>query len=332
MSVQQLSFPSRWSSGVLRAQYAARPADATRMLANVSFGGAAASFDAPNLVVPITQLASTIAHESWLGEGKLVRGRVGQIEFTRADDVLFGAVVCSEEPSLEDAARNAYREILSFVRMAGPQRLLRMWNHFPRINEEHRGLERYREFCIGRHDAFREAGYRFDGDVPAASAVGSAGEGLVVYFLTTRGHVEYIENPRQVSAYHYPRIYGPKSPSFARASVRASNAGLEIYVSGTASVVGHETKHAGNLELQVEETVRNLKQVLASATRGVAAEYPGDGRSLFKVYLRHGSDLDAAKRILARDLGDGHEMLFLEADICRRELLVEIEAITRIDL
>ena len=43
-------------------------------------------------------------------------------------------------------------------------------------------------------------------------------------------------------------------------------------------------------------------------------------------YLRHPEHLEAARRAVAADLPDLDSAIFLRADVCRRELLVEIEA------
>ena len=108
------------------------------------------------------------------------------------------------------------------------------------IRDRH-GLERYRQFNIGRQDAFLDSHRGATGNVPAASAIGLAGGPLSVAFLAGATPALAVENPRQVSAYLYPADYGPRSPTFSRA-VRATLSGQEaLFVSGTASIVGHRT-------------------------------------------------------------------------------------------
>ena len=45
-----------------------------------------------------------------------------------------------------------------------------------------------------------------------------------------------------------------------------------------------------------------------------------------KVYLRRPADLPVIKAELAAALGAGTRFIYLQADICRQDLLVEIEA------
>jgi chorismate lyase/3-hydroxybenzoate synthase len=143
---------------------------------------------------------------------------------------------------------------------------------------------------------------------------------LAVYAIAARDSGVQVENPRQVSAYDYPRRYGPRSPSFARATVAA---GL-LLTAGTSSVVGHRSVHGGDVAAQLEETLANLE--------ALALAGGGPGLAMFdrlKVYLRRRSDYELVAARLEREL-PGAQMLFLESDICRGDLLVEIEGVGRV--
>ena len=134
-----------------------------------------------------------------------------------------------------------------------------------------------------------------------------------------------IENPRQTSAYRYPPKFGIHSPSFSRACVLSESAGTNLFVSGTASIVGHETIHPGDVAAQTRETVANINALLDEANRVVgSARYSLDGLK-FKVYVRQPSDFCAIERALAGSLGCSTPV-YLQADVCREDLLVEIEA------
>lgn len=237
------------------------------------------------------------------------------VEVVGTRDLLFGAIAAEERGPLEEISRATYAQLIEQVRDAGFPYFVRMWNYVGSINAiEER--ERYQLFCAGRHDAFISAGYHHDVDLPAASAVGMPGRGLVTYFLAAREAGEQVENPRQVAAYKYPPQYGPKSPSFSRATVWRDL----VFVSGTSSVVGHETVHAGDVEAQLDETLRNIEVVLERTGRTLRDV------TIAKTYVRNPSDYEA---IAARLGGVFAANLFLEADICRKELLLEIECVAR---
>lgn len=230
------------------------------------------------------------------------------------DDVLFGSISVPGTEPIESLTRNVYARLIAHVREQGFPYFLRMWNHVGGINDYDAGRERYQLFCAGRHDAFVDAGYHHGADLPSASAVGMRGRGLVTYFLASREPGVQIENPRQIAAYDYPPEYGPKSPSFSRATVWRDT----VFVSGTSSVVGHKTVHGGDVDAQLEETLRNISAVLvrAGGANVVAA----------KTYVRRAEDYP---RIAARLREVFPANLYLEADICRADLLLEIEAVAR---
>ncbi len=232
------------------------------------------------------------------------------------EGLLFGSIAAVETKPLDELSRDVYSRLIDDVRNAGFPYFVRMWNYVGGINEYEADRERYQLFCAGRHDAFVDAGYHHDVDLPAASAVGMHGRGLITYFLAAREAGVQVENPRQVAAYNYPPQYGPKSPSFSRATVWRDT----VFVSGTSSVVGHATVHHGDILAQLDETLRNIEVVLRATGRTFTNVISA------KTYIRDAGDYE---RIAARLEGVFPANLFLEADICRKDLLLEIECVAR---
>jgi len=265
------------------------------------------------LSIDMLQLGSTMLAEVWRAEGDVKRGIEGDVVFAATDDVVIAAVSCDAHRA-QTAATCVYDRLIAFVRQAGYPHLLRVWNHVSNINEHDEELERYRGFCAGRHDSFSRYGYEMRADLPAGTGVGMNGAGLKTYCIAAREPASSIENPRQVSAYNYPERYGPRSPSFSRATI----AGNVVFVSGTASIVGHETRHEGDVILQLSETLMNLEFVLAAAHARELA--------VAKVYLRHADDYPFVAARL-RIAWPRTKTIFLRADLCRAELLVEVEGV-----
>ena len=134
-----------------------------------------------------------------------------------------------------------------------------------------------------------------------------------------------------MNAYEYPEQYGPRSPSFARATLCESSGGSQLFLSGTASVVGHESRHHGFPELQTQETIENIRTLLAHAegpSHSTNGNRPWD--SCYKVYVRHLEQLPVIQRTLHTSPLASSQILYLQGNLCRRELLVEVEGfITR---
>jgi hypothetical protein len=248
------------------------------------------------------------------------------VQLFRAGRLLLGH---AREPfiSHELALRteSAYRRILAATR---GWHLYRIWNYVPQINISTAGLEHYRAFCQGRSFAFEALlGGAFEPRLPSASAVGSHGNQLEAIFVAGETEPTHFENPEQVPAYHYPIEHGPRAPSFARATVARDGQRTWTFISGTSAIKGHQTIAEGSFAAQVECTLHNLR--LIAATSGLGEDL-GAGRMLrrqFKVYLRHPTDLAVARSELERSLlRTGDVVTYLQCDICRAALNIEIEA------
>lgn len=299
-------------------------------LAVFGFGALApssAAIDDPRyLHVPLSPLREAAApYEVWRSAGPVATGREGAIRYSHDGALMFG-VLEWEEPDggILHASAHAYAALVAFWRDSDYPHLLRIWNYFDAITLGEGDGERYRQFCVGRVRGLGDVDTR---TLPAATAIGSR-DGrrvLQVYWLAAREPGLPLENPRQVSAYRYPREYGPQSPTFARALLPPSPR-VPLLLSGTASIVGHASQHADSLRAQLDETLTNLDSLLGAARERAPTLSPHlDGTSRLKVYVRDAADADAVAAQLEARLGTRVPWLMLHADVCRRELLVEIE-------
>lgn len=278
----------------------------------------------PCVWVELPQLEGDAWYEMWVSDKPVTAKGRDPISFSSDGDFLFGCLVIDDpaEGQLESQTYSAYSAIFDVLDREGYPELLRTWNYFPRINETGQKLERYREFNLGRHEAFFGKGRVItEGRVPAACALGSRQGDMVVCFLAGKIPGVAIENPRQTNAYRYPQDFGPRSPTFARGML----AGGALFISGTASIIGSETVHVEDVSRQLEETIANLHAVIAQARKcGFTAM---DCDELFmNVYLRHAADYPRVRDRLVAEFGGGAHIAWMQADVCRADLLVEIEA------
>ena len=296
------------------------------VLAVIGFGRDAPAVDDPRwLRVGLEPLATTAASdmlEVWRGVAPVRHGRHGELAWSSDGEHLYFSIEVDEAAhgGVEGAAEHAYAQLCAFVASSDAPHLLRLWNYLDAINLGDGDDERYRRFCAGRArgmDAHAPARY------PAATAIGrhDGVRCLQVYGLAARHAGTPVENPRQVSAWRYPREYGPTAPTFARGMRTAS---AELLISGTAAVVGHASRHAGDLEAQLGETIANLESLALEA----GARAPGlDGHSIMKAYVRHDADAAQVAATLKARLPALGGLLLLAGDICRRELLVEVDGV-----
>ena len=226
---------------------------------------------------------------------------------------------------LERAVGDAYTRLLRGLNHPHP---LRIWNYLPRIvDPDQDGLDRYMRFNVGRYQAFKA----FFGDaadfgkvVPAASAVGHSGDELVIFALASRTAGQPITNPRQRTPYHYSKRFGPLPPCFARAMLVEHEQQRLLMIGGTASVRGEDSVHVGDLARQLEETAENLSALLAAA-------FKIDGKlsrlSRLRVYYVHSHDLTEIQASVSQWFRGQQPVEWLQADLCRSDLLVEIEGL-----
>lgn len=296
------------------------------VLAVIGFAPHAAVDDARHLRVPLHGAdAAPLPSEIWQVEGAVRHGRDGDLRWAEGGDYLFLALDLDESVlgGPEAAAEHAYRRLAEAMRGHGYPHLLRAWNYLAAINEGEGDAERYRRFSLGR---LRGMGDWPSSRFPAATAIGHLDPQprLLVYALAARRIGHPVENPRQVSAYRYPRQYGPVPPSFARA-MRVDTRPPMLLVSGTASVVGHASAHEGDAAAQAAETLRNLDALVRAA--GLGERLGACAGIRLKAYLRHPGYLPVLRATLAAAGIAPEAVLFLHGEICRRELLLEIDGI-----
>ena len=259
-------------------------------------------------------------YEVWKSpDGEIEEGLDGKCAWRRSPTFQFVsiAVPCADGDDFEQATEIAYRAILATIQNSAYPQILRMWNLIPQINRGAGERENYKKFCAGRLNAFSHFKLS-DSQFPAASCVGHYNNGIVVYALSSAHETSHIANPRQVNAYSYPEQYGRSSPSFARATSARINGHDLCFISGTASILGHNTVHQGDLVGQLHTTNDNILYLLKEAGQTTQSV-----RSL-RVFIRHPEDFVQVKKMVEHWYPKA-EVVYTHADICRADLLVEIE-------
>lgn len=311
--------------------------------------GAAAGAEAPPWVFALLGAAPALWEEA---EGGFLLRRLEGADRTlwslRVPDAL-----AMDAESFERACAEAYRALGRRVASSVHPYAVRWWNFIPAILEPLGALDhRYMVFNAGRFQALADAGAcggrngaegaESDwGRLATASGVGHAGADFVLHCLSSRSPGHQIDNPRQIPAWRYSLRYGPKPPCFARATRVARSGRPWLLVGGTASVRGEDSFHRDDLQGQLDETLRNLAALVAAAeapSGAPDAPPPDEERALLGRYreLRvyhtrrdQGPQLEAELR---RRLGPGVRLEMFPAELCRPELLVEIEGLAELEV
>ncbi len=233
----------------------------------------------------------------------------------------------STQPINYPLERTIFDIYVNLLKLTEGWNLCRIWNYVPYINDKSRGLENYQSFCKGRSLAFEHFyGADFEVKLPAGTGVGIADDTYAIYFIAVKENITNVENPEQVSAYKYPDRYGPRSPSFARGTVVTLNSEHIGYLSGTASIKGHESIGQGDIGRQFEVTLSNMNLVLERMGFNKALKDSTLYYHTFTIYLRNPSDLPVIQQMVENNFPNSAKVIYLNCDICRSELDIEIEA------
>ncbi len=245
------------------------------------------------------------------------------------------------------ASKNAFEIMNQILQAEGMtfNHVVRQWNYIGDILQTEdtgqRRIQRYQAFNEVRHEYYQR--YRTVSGFPAATGIGMNYHGVIIDFIAITPcnslHIASVFSPHQLNPYAYeqkvligdtPSSHGHKHPPmFDRAKLMVCHEKSVVFVSGTASIIGQETVGKGDIQLQLNTTIDNIKALISqeniNRNCGQAVNVDLLKYKLIRVYIKNMADFDIVKSICTHHFGDC-PAIYLQADICRDDLLVEIEA------
>lgn len=265
---------------------------------------------------PIEQGAGAVAGLSMATRHPYVwvRARVASATRLKADD-------------LSARVAERYRAMTATLQSLGTHPI-RFWNYVPGIVEPMEGgINRYMAFNRGRHQAYGDV-MPPGGELRAsatASAVGIDGPDLVIDCLASTGGGSPVENPRQVASWRYSPRYGPRPPFFARGIRTTLDERPVLLLGGTASIVGEDSCHVGNVAAQIDELLTNMAVLIAQT--GVDQNGALSRLTEARIYVVDPADAELVESAIAARAGDHVRIQTARSRICRPELMVEVEGV-----
>jgi len=307
----------------------------------------------PQAVLPIIASDAALAPlpwvRSWMGDGassSTTRDRDADIDITITcgDELSFVTAIApkarvSDGNAFHQRSAAVYRAIRTAFDNSPHRHVVRMWNHIPGIHDPlDAECDRYMHFNAGRFEAMCEwfgGAESFPQRVPAASGVGHDGQDLIVHALAMREPGTPVENPQQVPAFRYSKRYGPLPPCFARAT-RVARPVPSLLIAGTAAITGEISRHLGDLDRQFALTIENLRILIrAGAGAGTAANSdavdPLIRMQQIRIYVLRSDDFLTVGQLARAAFAPAARVELVRADLCRTDLLVEIEGLARLD-
>lgn len=239
------------------------------------------------------------------------------------------------------SAFNCLQNILSEEKMNFAD-VIRQWNYIEQITkisgDQKSTNQNYQVFNDVRSKFYRNSDFQHG--YPAATGIGMDCGGIAIDIIAARfdnkSSVVALKSPVQLDAYNYSKAvlaennsmadFCRTTPKFERAKVLITSGGKTIFVSGTAAIKGQSSISELSAEVQTEMTIQNILTLISPknlTSHGIAATNPAKITHL-RVYIKFRRDINIVKSICQKHFPHV-PAVFIIADICRPELLVEIE-------
>jgi enamine deaminase RidA (YjgF/YER057c/UK114 family) len=226
--------------------------------------------------------------------------------------------------------------------------VLRQWNYIEGLLDVRlvRGRRRQNYQAFNDVRSLYYAGSTFPSGYPAATGIGQAAGGVILEFVALStpadARVVPLSNPLQADAHRYSAdvlvgdafegIPRKTAPKFERAKLLLAESAGRIFVSGTAAILGERSVGGSDPEAQTRTTIANMAALLdrQMLRRAGAPPVPSSAAiSSFRAYVKRAVDIPGVRQICEAAFGPV-PALYLRSDVCREELLVEIEGVAEV--
>ncbi len=220
--------------------------------------------------------------------------------------------------------------------------IVRQWNYIGHITSSTNEIQHYQAFNEMRARFYDKTNWIQQG-YPAATGIGMCMNGLLISLIAFTSKSDNIriipiDNPLQVAAHHYSqsKLIGKSihnlhaTPKFERAKIILDKSCGICFVSGTAAIRGEESMHCMKADSQTRQTMENI-YFLLSETNLKQYGITDFSTTLIsiRVYIKHMHDFNLIKSEVDKHWPE-IPAIFVQADICRNELLVEIEGVVKL--
>ena len=221
--------------------------------------------------------------------------------------------------------------------------IIRQWNYIGHITETEDGIQNYQAFNDVRSRFYERV--KWNHGFPAATGIGMACRGVVVSLIsmanTMESQIVSLDNPLQIPAFAYSEslLIGKQSeitvkatPKFERANLVTCMGGVVCFISGTAAIRGEMSMIEMNAGLQTNQIIENILYLISKrnlSRHGVEVKNDMTVSSL-RVYIKNKVDFDSVMEEVEK-VWTNLPVIYVEAGICRKELLVEIEGVAYVN-
>ncbi len=263
-------------------------------------------------------------YEIWEVNDSVKYKNIDGLNISISKNYIFGYTIFDKNGSYDELKLKISNEYLSFFKLVKDHKMqmVKIWHYLPQLlKKQSNGKTNYSLLCEAREIAYKL--YYDDIKFPAATVIGIEGSKILIYFLASLCEsYDAIENERQVSAYNYPQGIFLEKPMFSRAIKFKSQGYMnkQIIISGTASIKGYKSMHEMEVVKQLDESIKNYKTFI---------KLDENNSNILRVYLSKSQayKYEDIVKILNKTFSENKYTL-MQGEICREELLVELEGIS----
>ncbi|MBO7302196.1 MAG: hypothetical protein J6U58_05760 [Bacteroidaceae bacterium] len=247
-----------------------------------------------------------------------------------------GIIPANISKSTFEQANEIFSIISSILQSNGflPSDIYRQWNYIQGITMLNDGRQNYQEFNEARSRFYNNCNW--ENGYPAATGIGCDAGGLMVEICAARCNNQLnkpIDNPLQIAAHNYSQdvlegkayatLQEKSTPKFERARIL----GDTIYISGTAAIKGEASNNSCDIIEQTAETMEVMNRLISK--ENIPTDNNGAEYKLLRIYVKREEDISAITKYMQEHY-PATPKHYTIADICRPELIVEIEGVANI--
>lgn len=249
--------------------------------------------------------------------------------------ILLNGINDKNAETLEEQAETIFQKSSEILKQNNfsYKHIVRQWNYIPSILAASDEKQNYQVFNDIRSNTYNLVNWT--SGYPAATGIGVAGTRLSIDLIAVDGFgLRTITNPDQIDAHIYSNkvlengcLSTRTTPKFERAKLLETATESLLFVSGTAAIEG-EDSHEAEVSRQTELTLQHIHSLCQLAVPEGEKELKTSDVRLLRAYIKHTDDYERVERI-CRDKYPEAPIICVKADVCRDELLVEIEAFVK---
>lgn len=252
-------------------------------------------------------------------------------------ELITGGIIPDDmSASTFEQASSIFKGIEKMLQANGfkPSDIYRQWNYIQGITMLNDGSQNYQEFNDARSIFYNKCEWK--NGYPAATGIGADAGGVVVELCAIKecGVTNApIDNPLQISAHNYSQkvldgkvmedLQERTTPKFERARLLGST----VFISGTAAIKGEISNFSDNAVEQAAETMEIMDRLVSK--ENIPAENNGSEYDILRIYVKRREDIAPVAAYVAEHYPTAARHC-LVADVCRPELLVEIEGVAHL--